>query len=273
MVSLMESTSNESLYRDDDKGSESLNPSGTYSTIDKALSECRLLTAEGERTLFKRMNFLDTRAEAIESTLSTKRPAKKSLKEIDKLKAQSAAVREELAVANLRLVASIANRLSNSKDDFDNYFSEGSSILLYAISKFDYSRGFRFSTYATHAIQRHLYRVIQKESKQAVNLPDENIEFFESGAPRKQEAPEYRSEQAEPFTAEVLSRIDDILDEREKMIVRGRFGLDGTGEEKTYQVLGDALGLSKEGARQLFNRALDKLNKDLKPIEEEMMDS
>lgn len=67
--------------------------------------------------------------------------------------------------------------------------------------------------------------------------------------------------------ATVISKIDQTLDERERFIIRGRFGLDGTGESKTYSSLGDQLGLSKERVRQLFQRAIDKLGEVAKPFE------
>ncbi len=51
--------------------------------------------------------------------------------------------------SNLRLVASIARKFSKSRNDFEELLSEGNAILLYAVDKFDFSRGFRFSTYAT----------------------------------------------------------------------------------------------------------------------------
>lgn len=53
--------------------------------------------------------------------------------------------------------------------------------------------------------------------------------------------------------------MDETLDERESFIVRGRLGLDGSGQGKTFQNLGDHMGLSKERIRQLFNRGIDKL--------------
>lgn len=133
--------------------------------VQSALANCRLLTAEGEQVLFKRLKFVSFRADAIEKALHPTRPSKKKSAELRRLRLEEAAVRDEIAVANLRLVASIAARLARSGGDFDEFFSEGNSILMKCIEKFDYSRGFRFSTYVTTAIQRHLYRMIAKSAK------------------------------------------------------------------------------------------------------------
>lgn len=68
---------------------------------------------------------------------------------------QSEQIRGQLVRSNLRLVASIARKFSTSVQDVEEFSSDGSMILLGAIDRFDYSRRFRFSTYATHSIQRH----------------------------------------------------------------------------------------------------------------------
>ena len=67
--------------------------------------------------------------------------------------------------------------------------------------------------------------------------------------------------------AAVISRIEEALDERESFIVRGRFGLDGSGKGKTFSALGEQLGLSKERVRQLCQRGLEKLGEIARPYE------
>lgn len=75
---------------------------------------------------------------------------------------------------------------------------------------------------------------------------------------------EYEVKQA---IAAVVAEIDQTLDDRERFIIRGRFGLDGSGEGKTYSRLAEQLGLSKERVRQLFQRAIEKLGEVAKPFE------
>jgi RNA polymerase sigma factor (sigma-70 family) len=225
--------------------------------VQSALADCRLLTAEGEQHLFKRLNFVSFRADAIEKTLHPSRPSKKKLAELKRLRAEETSIRDEIAVANLRLVASIAARVARSGGDFDEFFSEGNSILIKCIEKFDYSRGFRFSTYVTTAIQRHLYRLISKNAKlrSVESVRDDEILRQVPGVESNEalQTVEFNAAQA------IISRMDEALDDRENFIVRGRLGLDGSGSGKTFQRLGDDLGLSKERIRQLFNRGIEKL--------------
>ena len=63
-----------------------------------------------------------------------------------------------------------------------------------------------------------------------------------------------------------MSQMDGILTEREQFIVRGRFGLDGSGEGKTFAVLAEQLGLSKERVRQLLQQSLEKLGEAAQPF-------
>ena len=131
----------------------------------QAIDESRLLTFEGEQFLFKRLNFLRFRANALQVTLPPRKPPRKTLKEIQRLLNEAEETRSQIVHANLRLVTSIARRIAPTPDDFDEFVAEANTILVNAIDKFDFSRGYRFSTYATHAIQRHLYRYINRAGK------------------------------------------------------------------------------------------------------------
>jgi len=226
--------------------------------VQSALASCRLLTAEGEQTLFKQLKFANFRAEAIEKSLHPKRPSAKKLAEFERLKQEASSIRDQIAVANLRLVASIAARVARSGGDFDEFFAEGNSILMKCIEKFDYAKGYRFSTYATTAIQRHLYRLVARSSKRRTveSVHDDGVLHQLAGRE------DHQVEQEAEFAAAqaIISRMEQTLDDRECFIVRGRLGLDGTGKGKSFQTLGDHLGLSKERIRQLFNRGIDKLS-------------
>jgi len=255
------------LYREEETTSNSLNPDSVASSLLSALQRSQLLTFEGEQLFFKRLNFLRFRANAIRMTLDTSKPAKKKLREMERLLAEASAVRDELATANLRLVASIAGKLSKSRDEFDEFVAEGNGILLYAIDKFDYARGYRFSTYLTHAVQRHLYRVINRRRKRAEREFAREPEILMSEVTAEPVVDELAESEVRDAAAMIISRIDEVLDDREQFIIRGRFGLDGSGKGKTYSDLGEHLGLSKERVRQLCQKGLEKLGDVAKPFE------
>ena len=253
------------LYAEEEGRREPVGRNEAAATFIQAIEESRILTFEGEQFLFKRLNFLRFRANALQVTLSAKRP-KKTLKEIERLLAGAQETREDIARANLRLVTSIARKLSSGPDQFDEFVSEANGILLNAIDKFDFSRGYRFSTYATHAIQRHLYRYMGQTSKRRSRekLVNESVEAAASDS----------ADENEPTAADVLvaadavlERLDDVLDERERIIIRGRFGLNESGQVSTLRELGAELGLSKERVRQLQLFALEKLAEVAKPFE------
>ena len=81
-----------------------------------------------------------------------------------------------LTTVYLKLVVSIAAGLVNARFPIDELISEGSHVLLRTMEKFDADRGLRFSTYATHAIRRSLYRHVKRVARQAVPTPPETLQ-------------------------------------------------------------------------------------------------
>ncbi len=78
--------------------------------------------------------------------------------------------RERLTRANLRLVVSIAKRYRNRGVPFPDLIQEGNIGLMKAVEKFDYSRGFKFSTYATWWIRQSIFKAIGDQSR-AIRVP------------------------------------------------------------------------------------------------------
>ena len=217
-----------------------------------------LLSATGESFLFRKMNYLKFRAAQLrESVIGN---AAVDVDQFHNLMADADAVRNHIAECNLRLVISIARKFATSQSDFDELMSEGNMILLKAIDKFDFSRGFRFSTYATHSVQRHFYRV----SKQ--RLRRRNMEFS-SSVELLNELPQPEAEvidadtlaQEERRLKELIARMDECLDEREQLIIRERFGIGNGGNSRTLRCVAGDVGLSKERVRQVQMIALEKL--------------
>lgn len=79
-------------------------------------------------------------------------------------------IRKYIASANLRLVVSIAKRYINRGLQLLDLIQEGNLGLMTAIDKFDLSRGFKFSTYATHWIRQAITRAITDKSR-AIRIP------------------------------------------------------------------------------------------------------
>jgi len=254
------------LYSDEDDRPELVTAEHAAETFLSAVDQSRLLTFEGEQFLFKRLNFLRFRANAIQVTLPDRRPPRKKLREIARLLDEAAQTREEIARANLRLVLSIARKLSSNQDECDEFVSEANAILLNAIDKFDFARGYRFSTYATHAIQRHLFRVIGRRNKRAQR------ETTESPAPLSAVSREIPVDQPTPAdvlaaATSIVSRMSEVLTQREITVVIRRFGLDESGTSRTLREIGEEVGISKERVRQILLQSVEKLAGIAEPFE------
>jgi RNA polymerase primary sigma factor len=223
------------------------------------LCESKLLTAEVERTLFQRMNYLKFRANAIRAQLDPKRPNRRALEKAESFLAQASAVRDTIIRANMRLVISIVKKFVGPQHSFDDMLSDGTMSLMQAVDKFDYARGFRFSTYAYRAITRNAYRSIMDQHKansRFASGADESvfdvIDDRESG---------WISEQLWTRLRTQMAGLLDHLDRREQFIVRSRFALGAHRKVRTFQSLAEKLGISKERVRQLEQRAVEKLRK------------
>ena len=221
------------------------------------LCEAALLQPDQERMLFQRMNFLRQQAAAHRSALNPKRPSRVRLELIDELLALADWHRDRIVEANLRLVFSIVKKFVNPNVGFDELLSDGIVAIMRAVEKFDFERGFRFSTYATQVIRRSSYQtvVLKQQERQSTlgGLQDMDLETTDEGresAISKSRWHELRSR---------MSVMLDQLDRREKFIIRARFSLGAHRKVYTLQAIANRLGVSKERVRQLEKRAMDKL--------------
>lgn len=221
------------------------------------LCEAPLLTADEEMRLFRRMNYLKYKATTIRSELNPSRPSKKKVLQAEDALQESAAIRDRILQSNTRLVMSIVKKFVTPQQSFDELLSDGIFSLMQAAEKFDYDRGFRFSTYAYRAIARNTYRKINDRQKENTRYALNSEEAVLGTADECNSSSVY--DEAWDRLRRLLGHMMDRLDRRERFIIRSRYALGAHRKVRTFQCLADKLGVSKERVRQLEQRAVAKL--------------
>lgn len=220
------------------------------------MCEEELLTASEERELFRSMNFLKYKANALRSSIDPDNVDREVLETAEQLLADATVVRDRIVQANTRLVMSVVKKFVSPQHPFDDMFSDGIETLIGAVDKFDYDRGFRFSTYAYRSIARSAYRTIKNRQKEQVRYQSSGDDVFDVSDEGKVGL---FKEHTWDTLRGVIVKLLGQLDRREQFIIRGRYTLDDDQKKRTFQSLADELGVSKERARQLEQRAMGKL--------------
>lgn len=222
-----------------------------------SLYEVPLLSPAQELYLFRKYNYLKYRARELRRRLNVQRPAQTVLEEIERLYDEAVATKNRIIRANLRLVVSVAKRHITDEHQLADLISDGNESLMRAVEKFDYTRGFKFSTYAVWALKRNSVRNYAMEMKYRDRFRSGQEELFA-------ERPEHRGDPRQQLRAQQQREADVVkilcrLPERERWIIRRRFGLAPGEEPKTLQEIANEMGISKERTRQLERRALETL--------------
>ncbi|EAK8777798.1 RNA polymerase sigma factor RpoD [Campylobacter jejuni] len=241
---------------------------------------------------------------------------KEILEQIKRGKKISDEAKGRMAKSNLRLVVSIAKRYTNRGLPFLDLIQEGNIGLMKAVDKFEYKRGYKFSTYATWWIRQAISRAIADQARtiripihmiETINQinkiirehlqkdgkePDVSVIAKEVGLsvdkvkqvikitkePISLEAPIGNEDDGkfEDFVEDrnslspmdhilkddLKEQIDEVLDQlndREKAVIRMRFGLMDDESDRTLEEIGKELNVTRERVRQIESSAIKKL--------------
>ena len=221
------------------------------------LCEARVLSAEEERALFRAMNYAKYRVNVLRSQLDPEMPDLKLVEKAETFLKVANTIRDRILGANMRLVLSVVKKHVTPQYSFDELLSDGIDTLIKAVDKFDFDRGFRFSTYAYRSITRRAYRQIssrQEFSRRFAHAVDEAATSHPEDSNRRLVSPAAWAE-----LHETLDKMLSCLDRRERFIVRRRYGMGRSQKAASFQSMANKLGISKERVRQLESRAVGNL--------------
>jgi RNA polymerase primary sigma factor len=280
----------------------------------KEIGKVALLTAQEEVDLAKRIEAGEDAAQKLGSPDSEKLTPPQ-IDEYRWLERDGQRAKRHLVEANLRLVVSIAKRYVGRGMAFLDLIQEGNLGLIRAVEKFDHTKGFKFSTYATWWIRQAITRAIADQAR-TIRIPVHMVETINKlvriqrqllqdlgREPTAQEiadqmelAPEKVREiqkiSQEPVSLhtpvgeeedshlgdfiedaeavvplerasfrllqEQLESVLHTLSEREKEVIRLRFGL-VDGQPRTLEEVGKKFGVTRERIRQIESKTLSKL--------------
>ena len=191
---------------------------------------------------------------------------------LGKLAAGDTTVKSTLIERNLRLVVYIARKFDNTGVDTEDLVSVGTIGLIKAINSFDTEKKIKLATYASRCIENeilmYLRRVVRLKYEvsldEPLNVDWEGNELLMSDILGTE--PDTVSKNLESSVErQLLWNAIEKLQNREKEIMRLRFGLAGA-EEKTQKEVADMMGISQSYISRLEKRIIERLRHDLEKV-------
>ncbi len=198
-------------------------------------------------------------------------PLKKQQEEecLERIAKGDTTAREMLITHNLRLVVYIAKKFENTGICVDDLISIGTIGLIKAVNTFCPEKNIKLATYASRCIENEILMFLRKTNNRKVEISiDEPLNIDHDGnelllsdvlagdAESVNYSIEYEDEKR------MLHTVVNGLNERERMIINMRFGIDG-GDEHTQKEVADMLGISQSYISRLEKRIISRLKREM----------
>ncbi len=185
------------------------------------------------------------------------------------LKTSPDKAREELITHNLRLVVYISKKFESTGINIEDLISIGTIGLIKAVNTFSPEKKIKLATYASRCIENEILMFLRKSSHQKteisfdepLNIDWDGNELLLSDILGTDEDSINRDMENEA-EKDVLLKCVEKLGEREKEIIKLRFGLSGH-EEKTQKEVADLIGISQSYISRLEKRIIKRLQKEM----------
>lgn len=189
---------------------------------------------------------------------------------LQKLMLEDKDAKQILIERNLRLVVYIAKKFENTGIDFEDLISIGTIGLMKAINTFNVDKNIKLATYASRCIENEILMQLRKNTKikneisidEPLNKDGDGNELLLSdilGTDIDITSKAIEDEVDMSLLKVAISK----LDKREKYIMQLRFGIGGTGREKTQKEVADMLGISQSYISRLEKKIMKKMKKEI----------
>ena len=176
---------------------------------------------------------------------------------------------------NLRLVVYIAKKFDNTGVGVEDLISIGTIGLIKAINSFDINKKIKLATYASRCIENEILMYLRRTNKikmevsidEPLNVDWDGNELLLSDI-LGTDSDVISKDIEDEIDRKMLNKAMEILSEREKLIIRLRFGIGGEGsEEKTQKEVADLLGISQSYISRLEKKIIHRLKREIIKME------